>query len=140
MAQRLTYRTRLSYNTPSNRVKVVKTPGGTLRHLRINKKAGAPKCGDCGEKLFGLPSLRPTAYKRLSKNQKNVSRAYGGSRCAQCVRQRIVRAFLLEEQKIVKRVLKSKSQPTPAVAAAADEKAKAVKAKAADKKAKKTQK
>ncbi|CAM4788957.1 unnamed protein product, partial [Rotaria magnacalcarata] len=27
MAQRLTYRRRLSYNTRSNRVKVIKTPG-----------------------------------------------------------------------------------------------------------------
>ena len=36
-----------------------------------------------------------------------MSRAYGGSRCATCVRQRIVRAFLIEEQKIVKKVLKS---------------------------------
>ena len=42
----------------------------------------------------------------MSKRQKNVSRAYGGSRCAACVRQRIVRAFLIEEQKIVKKVLK----------------------------------
>ena len=44
---------------------------------------------------------------RLSKCKKNVSRAYGGSRCATCVRSRIVRAFLVEEQKIVKKVIKS---------------------------------
>jgi len=37
-----------------------------------------------------------------------VSRAYGGSRCAKCVRQRIVRAFLIEEQKIVKSVLRAR--------------------------------
>jgi large subunit ribosomal protein L34e len=35
-----------------------------------------------------------------------VRRAYGGSRCGNCVRDRIVRAFLIEEQKIVKKVLK----------------------------------
>jgi large subunit ribosomal protein L34e len=45
----------------------------------------------------------------LCKNDKKVSRAYGGSRCAGCVRSRIVRAFLIEEQKIVKKVLKSKA-------------------------------
>ena len=45
----------------------------------------------------------------MSKNNKTVSRAYGGSRCACCVRNRIVRAFLIEEQKIVKKVLKSKT-------------------------------
>ena len=34
-----------------------------------------------------------------------MSRAYGGSCCAGCVKQRIVRAFLLEEQKAVKKLL-----------------------------------
>lgn len=59
-----------------------------------------------------MSALRPTAYKRLSRNQKRVSRAYGGSRCAPCVRDRIVRAFLLEEQRIVKKVLKAKAGDT----------------------------
>ena len=36
-------------------------------------------------------------------------RAYGGNRCATCVRNRIMRAFLAEEQKIVKKVMKSKA-------------------------------
>lgn len=52
--------------------------------------------------------MRPTQYKRLSKNKKTIHRAYGGNRCAECVRQRIVRAFLVEEQRIVKKVLKAK--------------------------------
>lgn len=44
----------------------------------------------------------------MSKTHRTVARAYGGSRCAHCVRQRIVRAFLIEEQKIVKKVLLEK--------------------------------
>ena len=56
-----------------------------------------------------IPALRPIEYSRISKRQKKVSRAYGGSRCGQCVRQRIVRAFLIEEQKIVKKVLKQQA-------------------------------
>ena len=56
-----------------------------------------------------IPALRPSEYKRISKRQKNVSRPYGGSRCATCVRERIVRAFLIEEQKIVKKVLKQQA-------------------------------
>lgn len=52
-----------------------------------------------------VPALRPTEYSRLSKRQKSVSRAYGGSRCAGCVRDRIVRAFLVEEAKIVKALI-----------------------------------
>ncbi|TPX51030.1 hypothetical protein SeMB42_g02037 [Synchytrium endobioticum] len=107
MAQRVTYRRRLSYNTKSNKVRKVKTPGGRLVVQYVHKKAKGPKCGDCGTKLPGLPALRPIQYSRLSKSKKNVTRAYGGSRCGHCVRERIVRAFLIEEQKIVKKVLKS---------------------------------
>ncbi|CAG8510315.1 5927_t:CDS:2 [Paraglomus brasilianum] len=111
MAQRLTYRRRLSYNTRSNKVKVVKTPGGKLTYLYKKKQAKGPKCGDCGNRLPGIPALRPREYARISKRQKTVTRAYGGSRCARCVRDRIVRAFLIEEQKIVKRVIKQQSKP-----------------------------
>ena len=47
-------------------------------------------------------------FKNARKSEKTVARAYGGSRCHKCVRQRIVRAFLIEEQKIGKRVLAEK--------------------------------
>jgi len=60
-----------------------------------------------------IPQLRPKEYSRVSRRQKTVSRAYGGSRCAACVRQRIVRAFLVEEQKIVKKVLKASGGAPP---------------------------
>ena len=76
-----------------------------LAILYVKKTASLPKCGDCGSKLRGIPALRPREYHRESKRVKHVTRAYGGSRCATCVRQRIIRAFLIEEQKIVKRVL-----------------------------------
>jgi large subunit ribosomal protein L34e len=105
--QRVTYRRRLSYNTRSNVRRVVKTPGGRLTSLYVKRQAAKPKCGDCGLALAGIPALRPKEYMRLSKNKKNVNRAYGGNRCAHCVRNRIVRAFLIEEQKIVKKVLKA---------------------------------
>lgn len=57
-----------------------------------------------------VPALRPREYAQISKPKKTVQRAYGGSRCGNCVRDRIVRAFLIEEQKIVKKVLKEQSQ------------------------------
>ncbi len=72
----------------------------------VKKTASRPKCGDCGDALAGISTLRPREYAQVSKTHKTVSRAYGGSRCANCVKERIVRAFLIEEQKIVKRVLK----------------------------------
>ncbi|KAL4780756.1 ribosomal protein L34e-domain-containing protein [Aspergillus varians] len=99
-----------TYNTRSNRVRIVKTPGGVLRYQHIKKQGTAPKCGDCGIKLPGVPALRPREYSQISRPKKNVSRAYGGSRCAGCVKDRIVRAFLIEEQKIVKKVLKESQQ------------------------------
>ncbi|RDA94563.1 hypothetical protein CP533_2716 [Ophiocordyceps camponoti-saundersi (nom. inval.)] len=98
------------YNTRSNRTRVIKTPGGDLRLLHIKKRGTVPKCGDCGAKLSGIPALRPREYANISKPQKTVQRAYGGSRCGGCVRDRIVRAFLIEEQKIVKKVLKEQEQ------------------------------
>jgi hypothetical protein len=51
-----------------------------------------------------IPALRPREYATVSKPTKTVQRAYGGSRCANCVKDRVVRAFLIEEQKIVKKV------------------------------------
>ncbi|KAJ1852945.1 60S ribosomal protein L34B [Coemansia sp. RSA 2703] len=110
MVQRVNYRRRLSYNTKSNRVRISKTPGGNLRYLHVKKPAKGPRCGDCGSGLAGIPALRPREYSGLNKSQKNVSRAYGGSRCGSCVRTRIVRAFLIEEQKIVKKVLKAQAK------------------------------
>ena len=38
----------------------------------------------------------------MAKNKKSVTRAYGGVLSAGAVRERITRAFLVEEQKIVK--------------------------------------
>ena len=57
-----------------------------------------------------IPALRPREYSQISRPKKTVQRAYGGSRCANCVRDRVVRAFLIEEQKIVKKVLKESQQ------------------------------
>eukprot|EP00824_Muranothrix_gubernata_P008938 TRINITY_DN21509_c0_g1_i1.p2 TRINITY_DN21509_c0_g1~~TRINITY_DN21509_c0_g1_i1.p2 ORF type:complete len:138 (-),score=36.59 TRINITY_DN21509_c0_g1_i1:82-468(-) len=108
--RRITYRRRHCYATKSNKIKVVKTPGGRLV-AQVTKKLGTrPKCGDCGMALAGLPSLRPREYSRIRKSAKHVTRPYGGSRCCNCVRERIVRAFLVEEQKIVKKVLNAQKK------------------------------
>ncbi|PWO00738.1 ribosomal protein L34e [Tilletiopsis washingtonensis] len=107
MAERLTIRKRTPYNTKSNRRRVVKTPGGKLRYLHLKKLPTSPKCGDCHVALPGIKALRPREYANVSKTHKTVQRAYGGSRCANCVRTRIIRAFLVEEAKVVKLVLKA---------------------------------
>ena len=74
----------------------------------VKKKAKGPKCGDCGKAIIGVPRLRPVEYRRLKKRERRVNRAYGGSRCAGCTRMRVIRAFLIEEQKCVKQVLAEK--------------------------------
>ncbi|GFT27381.1 60S ribosomal protein L34 [Nephila pilipes] len=107
MVQRLTYRRRLSYNTIKNRVRISRTPAGRLVYLYPGKPGKIPRCGDCHVKLRGITPARPRALSRLSKPHKNVTRTYGGSRCGKCVRSRIIRAFLIEEQKIVAKVLKA---------------------------------
>lgn len=108
--RRVTYVRRHSYRTKSNIAKVVKTPGGRLACHYVKKRANGPKCGGCGNALPGIPALRPKQYKKIAKSKRTVTRAYGGSLCHGCVRDRIVRAFLLEEQKIVKQVLQDKAR------------------------------
>ncbi|XP_076065931.1 large ribosomal subunit protein eL34-like [Oratosquilla oratoria] len=104
---RLTYRRRLSYNTPSNKRHIVKTPGGRHVYHYDKKIRRAPSCGNCKVRLAGIKRARPSELHRLSKRLKRVNRAYGGHLCHRCVRERIIRAFLIEEQKIVVKVLKA---------------------------------
>ncbi|SCV01539.1 LAMI_0G12134g1_1 [Lachancea mirantina] len=110
MAQRVTFRRRNPYNTRSNKIKVVKTPGGVLRAQHTKKLATRPKCGDTGVPLQGVSALRPRAYAQVSKTSKTVSRAYGGVLSANAVKERVIRAFLIEEQKIVKKVVKEQTE------------------------------
>ncbi|PPS14101.1 hypothetical protein GOBAR_AA06483 [Gossypium barbadense] len=106
MVQRLTYRTRHSYATKSNQHRVVKTPGGKLIYQTTKKRASGPKCPVTGKRIQGIPHLRPAEYKRsrLPRNRRTVNRAYGGVLSGSAVRERIIRAFLVEEQKIVKKI------------------------------------
>ncbi|KAL1243863.1 60S ribosomal protein L34, partial [Trichinella nelsoni] len=110
MAKRLVFRRRLSYNTASNRRKVSKTPGNRLVYLYPKKPGQVPKCGDCKERLRGLRPARPRELMSMPWRHKTVSRAYGGSRCSNCVKNRIMRAFLIEEQKIVNKMMKTQNK------------------------------
>ena len=112
MAPRITYRRRLSYNTKSNKIRKVKTPGSKVVVQYTGKRGVGPKAPhdscDCGKRINGIAQLRPYHYKRLSKRQKTVARPYGGVLCGGCVKSRIIRAFLLEEIKTIKAVQRSK--------------------------------
>uniref|UniRef100_A0A6T7J458 60S ribosomal protein L34 n=1 Tax=Attheya septentrionalis TaxID=420275 RepID=A0A6T7J458_9STRA len=102
---RITRVGRHAYNTRSRRARPVRTPGGKLVSQLITKTSKGPRCSDCKTSLPGIKHIKATGYKNLKKRERTVSRAYGGSCCASCVKSRIMRAFLLEEQKAVKRLL-----------------------------------
>ncbi|CAL8075749.1 unnamed protein product [Calicophoron daubneyi] len=108
--QRLTLRRRLSYNTLSNKRKKVKTPGGRVVYIYIHKRGTVPKCGDCKMKLAGIKPSRPRERSSMSKRLKTVNRAYGGSRCHKCVRNRVMRAFMMEEQKVLNQLMKAQKR------------------------------
>nr|ALS04452.1 60S ribosomal protein L34 [Acartia pacifica] len=110
MVQRITYRRRLSYNTRSNRVKKVRTPGGKLVFQYLKKRPSVPKCPVTGLKIKGVKPATNQEKTRMSKRLKTVSRSYGGVLSHQAVRDKIVRAFLIEEQKIVMKVMKAKGK------------------------------
>ncbi|ACO66072.1 predicted protein [Micromonas commoda] len=109
MVQRVTYRRRHAYATRSNVIRKLKKPGGGLTVHYVKKKTKGPQTpsGDHG-RIHGVPRVAQVKYssKHMAKNKKSVTRAYGGVLSAGAVRERITRAFLVEEQKIVKKVLK----------------------------------
>merc|ERR1712073_294049 len=113
MVQRITYRRRLSYNTNSNRRKKVRTPGGKLVFQYLKKRPAVPKCPMTGVKLKGVKPTRPADRKRLSLRHKKVFKAYGGVLSHKAVREKIVRAFLIEEQKLVNLLMRDQQGPKP---------------------------
>jgi ribosomal protein L34E len=54
MVQRITYRRRKSFNTRSNKIRKVKTPGGKLAVQYLQKKPRGVMCGDCKTRLQGV--------------------------------------------------------------------------------------
>uniref|UniRef100_A0A2I2YNZ6 Large ribosomal subunit protein eL34 n=1 Tax=Gorilla gorilla gorilla TaxID=9595 RepID=A0A2I2YNZ6_GORGO len=104
MVRRLTY--------SFNKTRLPRTPGNGIVYLYTKKVGKAPKsaCGVCPGRLRGVRAVRPEVLMRLSKTRKHVRRACGGSMCAKCVCDRIKRAFLIKEQKIVVKVLKAQAQ------------------------------
>merc|ERR1739847_139412 len=113
MVQRITYRRRLAWNTTSNKRRISKTPGGKLVFLYTGKRGTVTKCGDTGLPLQGVKAARPS---------KTVSRAYGGCIGAAALKRRITRAFLIEEQKIVVKVMKTQQDAATKAAKEAEAK------------------
>ena len=91
MAQWLMFRRRRSYNTASHKTRLSRTPGDRIVYLYTKKAGKAPRCarGVCPGRLRGVRAAGPKVLPRLSKSKKHVSRAWGGSVCAECVCDRI---------------------------------------------------
>merc|ERR1711931_295446 len=91
------------------------TPGGKLVFLYTGKKGVVAKCGDTGKNLQGVKANRAAALQpgRTTRRSKTVTRAYGGCVSANALKRRITRAFLIEEQKIVVKVMKAQQEAAP---------------------------
>ena len=111
-APRIQYRRRTHYATRSNRFKLVRTPGNRLVAQKRDKKQNGPHTPwALGHKrLAGTKALGHFDRRRASRYVKTVSRPYGGVLNGEQVKDRVLRAFLIEEQRIVKKVLQAEAK------------------------------
>jgi large subunit ribosomal protein L34e len=96
---RVTYRRKNTYRTKSNQVRKFRTPGGKLLVQYRNKQIKRLTCSETGQILNGIPRV---STRLLPKRKRTVTRPYGGVLSAGEVQQRIKRAFLNEEMKVIK--------------------------------------
>merc|ERR1712062_177751 len=107
MGARVNYTRNKSWNTRSNKIRQVRTPGGRLAAQYVTKKAKGPGNGmrTSSLRLGGLSRMRPTDYKRTAKHTRRICRAYGGVYSHIELKNRIIRTFLTEEVKNVKKTM-----------------------------------
>ena len=77
------------------------------------KKSNGPQEPTTGQQpgaLAGIKQMRPKDFRKASRRDRTVSRAYGGVLSHKSVRDRIVRAFLIEEVKHMKKHLLNKKK------------------------------
>jgi len=65
----------------------VKVPGGRTKTHYKKEKPKKARCGICGSELKGVPKVRPSDLKKLSKTEKRPERPYGGVLCSKCMRE-----------------------------------------------------
>ena len=110
---RVTYLRKKSYNTRSNRIRKLRLPGGRLSIQYTGKRAKGPQTAfKTKSRLTGLKGLRNPQYATLSKTQRRICRPYGGVLTPSEVKEKIMRAFLIEEVKVVKEMVKQTVKKT----------------------------
>merc|ERR1712093_648182 len=107
MGARVHYMRNKSWNTRSNKIRQVRTPGGRLVAHYVDKRSKGPQTAitTSTQRLGGLKKMRNAKYGRLDKHERRVSRAYGGVLTHTELKQRIIRTFLTEEVKNVKKTM-----------------------------------
>ena len=78
------------------RIKVV-TPGGRRVVHYERRRPGPARCARCGRPLNGVPRLRPSRLRKLSKTAKRPERPYGGVLCPSCLAE-LLRKSIIEGQ------------------------------------------
>merc|ERR1739845_271035 len=73
----------------------------------VGKRAKGPQTAiaTSNQRLGGLISRRPCDYRRVAKHKRTITRPYGGVLTHTELRQRIIRTFLTEEVKNVKKTM-----------------------------------
>merc|ERR1719263_2288798 len=99
LERRITYRRKSSYRTRGNNFRPIKTPGGKLVMHLLKKRAK-----NAG--MQGIKAARPAQKRVMSVCHKRVTRAYGGQFNGTEVKDRIMRAFLIDEFKYFKMMSK----------------------------------
>lgn len=78
------------HKSRSRRRVFVKTSGKTRIHYKKRKPSKA-KCGKCGAVLKGVPNVRASKLKKITKTKKRPERPFGGVLCSKCMRLEIKR-------------------------------------------------
>ncbi|KAM0672596.1 ribosomal protein L34 [Ordospora colligata] len=91
-----------TYKTRSNVRTKVRTPSGKLVNRRVKKNAKKHRCHECNKELSSIARLRPAEFSRQKVSARRVNRVYGATICGRCVEDKIIGAFLADEERIVK--------------------------------------
>merc|ERR1712017_324 len=97
LERRITYRRSSAYRTRGNNFRPIKTPGGKLVLHLIKKHTR-------GTGMQGVKVASPNDFRRMNASRRRVSRPYGGILTGSQVKDRIMRAFLIEEFKRFKNI------------------------------------
>lgn len=77
---------RRMFRTRSVKKKKVRTPGNRLVVHFEDEKTGMAKCAVCGKPLHGVPRVKRSGMRKLSKTERRPERPYGGHLCSKCMR------------------------------------------------------